>query len=288
MGILRGGGLIIVSVLLFAALFVGNLLFTISWSLNFENVEVEMKSLFRNVLGQNQNQDLSEFISSAQYQTMLNNCKTNPDYVFDYGGKVLSVPCSVVNSGRDTVLDYGVGIFVRDIYYDHYDCSFIECFGKSEIPFFLVSKKAQDYFYEKFNLTLMFIGFLTILGFLLADTKTNFLVFISISMMVVSLPFAKLDLLFGFLDNNIGSFLTIFFSKAHSVFLISLTFGVILLAVALIFKFFNLGVRLSKLFFKEKNPTKDDVKKMVKEEIKSELKKGSNQKSNKKDTKDKK
>ena len=131
----------------------------------------------------------------------------------------------------------------------------------------------------------MFIGLLTILGFLLADRKTNFLIFISASMMVVSLPFAKLDFLFNLFENNLGSFLTIFFSKGHSVFLISLTLGVILLAIALIFKFFRLGVKLSELFFKEKNATKDDVKKIAREEIKSEIKKTVDPTPKKKDSK---
>ena len=50
MGVIRGGLLVIVSVLLFVSLLAGNLFLTMSWSLDYDNVKTELVSVVKELV----------------------------------------------------------------------------------------------------------------------------------------------------------------------------------------------------------------------------------------------
>lgn len=266
MGFIRGGLLVIVSVFLFIAFFAGNLLLTISWSLNYENVKVELNEVITTTL---QNQvDIDSFVQNDLVD-MQNYCLTYSDYPLSFRGNAISIPCSVVSEGQDAIIPFFASEFIGQIYFDEYECGFWDCFSQDDIPFFLVSAKSQAYFYSKFNLVLMSIAVLAILGFLLAEKKSNFFLLTSVLLAISALPFAKFDVFAGLFGDEVQGIISVFFSKAYSVFLASLILGGILLAIGIILKLFKVGFKIQSIFSRGDKVTSEDVKEIVKEEVKA-------------------
>jgi hypothetical protein len=270
MGFIRGGLLVIVSVLLFVSILTANLLFTISWSLNYDNVKVELKNVVNDLIVK---EELSNPLVD-DYGKMQTYCQNYSDYVASYGGSTFIIPCSVVSQGPDAVVDQGISQFIEKIYFANYDCEFFDCFNKNEIPFFIVSAKSQDYFYSKFNYVLMIIGVFSILGFILSEKKSNFFLLISILIVLAALPFAKFDLLFGLFGGTAKSLLLVFFSKSYSVFLGGIILGVSLFLLGWILKLFKVGFKISTIFAKkdqekpkQETVSKDEIKDLVKKEV---------------------
>lgn len=276
MGVIRGGLLVIVSVLLFVSLFAGFLLLTMSWSLNYENVKVNLKEAIGGTVGEAVN------IRNAlvdNYPEMVLYCETYSDYVVSFEGQTITIPCSVIMVGEDQVFDSGVDYLVETIYFTQYDCSFWDCFSEDEVPFFLVSAKAQQYWYTNFNYVLLVIGILAILGFLLSEKKSNFFLLVSVLVILAALPFAKFNWFIGMFGDEAQGLLSVFFSKAYTVFISGLILGGILLVIGVILKFFKVGFKIQSIFAKgeeaskevvkeEKKPDKKVVKKIVKKKKK--------------------
>ncbi len=268
MGIIRGGALAIISALLFLSIFLGALLLTISWSLNYENVQPKLQTVVAETLD---NELGLESSLADKLPIMQASCTGSSDYIVKYEGNDIIIPCNVVAQGQDAVIAHGVNQFIEKIYFTPYDCNLWSCFGKYQIPFFLVSAKSQSYFYSLFNYALIAIGILSILGFLLAEKKSNFFLLIAVLIGVASLPFAKFDLFIGIFGVTVKGLLSVFFSKAYSVF-----FGMIILAGALfllgwLLKLFRIGFKLSTIFQKKEETSKEEIKKIVKEEMKKEI-----------------
>jgi len=275
MGIIRGGLLVIVSVFLFIGIFAGILLFTMSWSLNYSNV--------KDNLGKVVNETLREELGiiekiSDDYMAMKTYCYSYSNYVVTYGAEIITIPCEDINQSQEVVVNNAIGRFVEQIYFQNYDCEFWTCFREGEIPFFLVSAKAQTYWYDKFNYVLMFVGLLSILGFLLSEKKSNFFLLISALIIIASLPFMKIGLFIGLFGDKAEGLLSVFFSKGYDVFIRGVILGVVLLLVGIILKFFRIGFKIHSIFSKagqelEKEETKEsgkEEKKMKKEEPEKE------------------
>ena len=262
MGIIRGGLLAIVSVLLFFAIIFGNLLLTISWSLNYENVQEELAQVVKESSSEEIGLDAE---LSGDFLVMQDYCESYSDYVVTYEGETIVIPCVVVAQGQGEVVDYGVNNFIERVYFAQYDCDFWDCFEQNELPFFLVSAKAQDYWYSNFNYALLVIGVFSILGFLLVEKKSNFFIILSALIVLASLPFAKLEWFSGLFGGQAEGLLSVFFSKAYSVFIMGILLGGILLIVGFALKFFKLGFKVSSIFGKA---AKEEELKEAKEEIK--------------------
>ncbi len=260
MGVIRGGILAVVSVLLLVAFFGSMLFLTMSWSLNYDNVKIELGNTIKE--GLRDQLELDKYIDD-RYDEMLIYCQEYYDYVVDYKGRKVTVPCSIIEQNKSLVLDNTVDSYVAEIYLQHYDCSFWDCFSQEPIPFFLVSAKAQNYWYSLFNYSLLVIGVLLVLGFLSADKKSNYFILVSALVVLASLPFAKIDWIIGLTGKTAQGLLSVFFSKGYDVFIRGVIFGVILLVIGFILKLFRVGFKISTIFVKsDVEKVEDKVKKL--------------------------
>lgn len=260
MGVIRGILLVLVSVTLFLSLFATALFWTLSSSLLYENVEKESVVVLKDLL---ESAGMTGSIS-AVIPTMQLYCgnNTDSDYVFNEAGYTMSVPCSSVSLGEDAVMDEMIKSLVQVIYYTRYDnCNFWDCGGESGAPLFLVSEKAHNYWNNKFYLLVGVSLILSALVFLLVKKKTNAPILAGSLLIISSIPFFKLDLLFGlFSDKMISKLLNVFFSQSFNISLNLLVWGIILILIGVVFKIFKIGFSISDFLSKfQKKEVKEKV-----------------------------
>lgn len=247
MGAIRGVLLVFVSVLLFLSFVVTTLFWTLSISLNYENLQKEATTTIRDTI-----QEKFNIAGELESQSSLigTYCQTNTEYVFSYGDEVtISIPCSVALQGTSAIVDEMIKDIVHNIYYKEYDCNFIDCFKKSELPLFLISEKANNYIKSKLYLLLAISFALLVLMFLLIEKKTNMPILAGSLLAVSSLLFFKIDKLFFFIsDETAMKILGIFFSKAYSVSLKLLIVAGVLILLGIVLKVFKIGFFISNVF----------------------------------------
>ncbi len=280
MGAIRGVLLVIVSVLLFILLLVGNVLLTLSLSLDYGNVQTELASSVGDaIVGEINLEEMME----ESYPSMKSYCQNNSEFVFrdDNSDYTFVIPCDIVAQGSEAIIDYNVNNFVEKVYYEDYDCEFWDCIERTGSPLFLVSEKAKNYWNSKFYLALIASFVLIILTFLLVEKKSNLFVITGSLLIISSLPFMKLDWALSIIpDKSFLELLAIFFTKAYTVFLIGLISGSVILGVGILLKLFGVGFTISNIFSrfqkkgakKDKKFSKDEVKQIVRKEVSKKIK----------------
>jgi len=268
MGFIRGGLFVIASVLLFVLFLAGNTFLTLNLSLTYDNVQQELVSVIKDIVGDEMN--LSEKIEN-DFEVMKLYCENNSEYVFSQEEHTFVIPCEIISEGSDAVIDYGINNLVNEVYYEEYDCNFWDCIKDTEAPFFLVSEKAKNYWGEKFYFSLLICLILIILMFFLIENKTNLLIVVGSLLIVSSLPFMRLNWVLSFINESLFGFFTIFFSKAHYVFLIVFILGLFVIGFGIILKFFKIGFKISEIANKfskgKKNSSVNKSKEFVKKQI---------------------
>jgi len=270
MGALKGGLLVILSVLLFLILLVGSLCMTLSLSLNYSVVEKEVNLAVKEIL--NKEVNLLSVITTSlpimQFACQTNSVFNLSSLVPETNFPLPSIPCEIISLGAETIMDYGINKTVESIYYQDYDCEFWDCFEQSDTPLFLISKTAKDYWsncvYVAIIISILLVG----LMFFLIKNKTNLPILVGSLLAVSSLPFMKFDILIKFLIKpvlyvvSLSSFIDVvssFFTQAHSVFLRVFIFGLILIIIGIILRVFHIGFKISD--FIEKFKKKDNQSK---------------------------
>ncbi len=247
MGFIRGSLLIIISVLLFIILLLAGIFLTLSWSLKYENVQEELVSVAKELTDNKfdlieEGFDLTEEMDEAQ-RFMEEHCQNETSYVFSGGGYTFVVPCDILEDIPETpgaLIEQGIETIVEEVYYGEYDCGFLDCFGKTELPLFLVSEKAKNYWQEKFYFTLIAFAVLVVLIFFLVEHKQNTPIVVGPILMLSSLPLLKLEKVIGGLVGDIGtSFVSIFIGKSGSVFLIMFILGLVVLGTGIALRFLH-------------------------------------------------
>jgi hypothetical protein len=244
MGVIRGLGLVLVSTLFFLSVFAMLFSFTIASSLKYDNVKVEFSALLNNLsstefgLDQKMNQ-LLPFMKTF--------CNTNSEYTFNFENFTFTIPCNVVNQGNAAVVSYGSDELIKKIYYTDYKCNFLDCFGKQQLPLFLVSEQTRVYLISKFYLFLVSSIILLILMLLLAEKKANALILAGISVISAASPLKLIGGVFQGLLGALGSFsgiLNVFFSEANFVFVRGLIIGGVILLLGIIFRIFGIELKI--------------------------------------------
>lgn len=243
MGFIRGSLFFFVSVLLIISLFLSGIFYMVSMSLDYDVVKANLVESSGTII---EEAGISGDVSSS-FLLMQEVCAEMPSYEFNFGEDNFVVPCEVVNEGMDSVYAYIVDDFVMKDYYSDYDCSFLECFKETGTPNFLISEKTKDYADSKFYLFMLVSFILAGVLFLLIKKKSSFPIFIGAYLVVLSFPFLKLDSTLSFVDNKIIlSFISIFAAKAYGVFAKYIFFGILFIAIGIIWKLFFVGARLNK------------------------------------------
>lgn len=280
MGVIRGGLLVIAGVLLFVSFLAGNAFLTLNSSLEYENVRPELISAVNDIA--EDEIGLTKEVEN-RFEFMKVYCQNYSEFVFSEGEYTFNIPCETIYQGPTAIINKGVGDLVETIYYQDYDCEFfLDCSKKSTYPFFLISKKAKDYWKEKFYFSLIAMIILIISMLILMENRLNLPVIVGSILMISSLPFMKLNWALSFFNISFLQFLTIFFSKSYDIFLISFISGLVILVIGIILKFFKAGFKINEFFLwldkkrKEKDLSKDKkgeviskehIKEIVKQEI---------------------
>lgn len=255
MGFIRGGFLIIVSVLLFFSLLTLNSFLTVSSSLQYDHVQEQLTPVVQDLVNASAENsilekfNLSDFnVSKAIYDnmdTVKEYCTNYSDYVFSFENYTLTLPCDKINEGNqspETILNETANSFVESVYYKEYNCGFWDCFDKKSFPFFLVSEKARDYWKGKFYVSLLVSLALIFLAFLLLEKKLNLPILVGALLVVSAVPVIKLG---GILAHFIGPpfivLFNIFFSQADKIFWISFFIGIFLIAAGIALRVVNSG-----------------------------------------------
>jgi hypothetical protein len=292
MGLIRSGAVVFFSALLFLSIFLGNVFLTISWSLEYETLEPNLKNFTTEIIEDMKiNKTLTE-----NYNFMLIYCQNQESFNLTEQGLNIEIPCTIIKQGPEKIIEYGIQESIKNIYYQEYNCEFWECIKNTDTVFVLTSEKAKYYWHSKFYLTILISTILLILLIIFIESKKSALTITGALMIVSSIPFRKLNWLFTLLpEGKITEIFSLFFTKSNNVFLTMLIIGSIILLVGLAFEFFNIGFKITKMFRwifqkkenkKEENPqtknkteekneekenlTKEEIKKIVKKEIKKQ------------------
>lgn len=262
MGVFRGGLLVIVSILLFLTLLLGNIFLVLSISLQYDNVRDALVPLIQEFTEDKSNLivedfDLTEEMEEAQ-EVMRDYCNNNTEYVFSEGGYTFVVPCELANETPETLFETGIDIIVEQTYYKEYDCDFWNCFGDEGLPFFLISEKAKDYWKEKFYFSLIASLIFVVLMFFLVGHKQNLPILFGGLLAISSLPLLKLESLASVIGGDAAAgFTSFFFSSSGGVFWVLFIIGLVILGSGIAWRILTLD-SIKKKF------SKKDVRQIVK------------------------
>ena len=257
MGVLRGSGIVIVSVLLFVSILIGGISLSMGLSLSYDNVQPQIHSLVAGIV---EDSIGAESITNQLTPYLETFCLENTEIVYNFEGYTMVYPCSVVEEGHDSILNHSVDYLVSDFYYKDYDCAFTECFGESDIPLFLVSNHAKNFWQSLFFKALIASLVLAGLIVLLLENRINSLLLVGCLVLggsLVVLASKKIGVFIAgvflsplssaFSDGNselLSKVVSIFFLESSQVFLWMFILGLILIGVWIIFHLTGFGFKI--------------------------------------------
>lgn len=271
MGLLRGGFVFFLGILLFFSFLAMNSFFILGSSLKYENVKEGLYPIIQNTGQQIPKELIGDFNITKAAENEFSKAKrycanaNNTGYVFSYEGYTIKVPCaSIVNSNNSgAFINESFDSAIYDIYYKQYDCDFWDCFSKTELPFFLVSEKAKDYWQGKFYFFFLLSLILIALIFLFSENRHSTPITVGILLILSALPLLKIgDLLYA-LAGKFSVFLNLFLNSTKIVFLLSLILGLLLIAAGISFRVWNPWGIKEKL-------SRNEVREIVRQEMTKE------------------
>jgi hypothetical protein len=237
MGFLRGVIITFFSIVLFVFLFFMSLTSILSSSLNYNTLQPALKIYAGDML---QGITDSENIFSAKNQIYMNNyCSIQSEYKFTYENYSFVIPCNVIEQGKDGIISYAADNFVNQIYYTEYNCEFWQCVKNSTIPLVLISEKARDYWHDKFLLLFGLSIVIFALIFFISKNRSTTVIVTGILLILSALPFRKLHWILTFIPEKFSGIFSVFFTRAHGIFVIILIIGVVFIAWGILCKIFG-------------------------------------------------
>ena len=270
MGILRGGSVIILCLLLLLSFIVMDSFYVLGSSLKYNNVQQDITTVVQDISSGTSvlpvditgNFNLTRIALQVSAPIKQYCQATNStEYNFTYENYRVVIPCNQTfldNPGaiiNKTVQDVTYGI-----YYTQYDCSFFNCFSKTQLPFFLVSKKAMDYWMNKFYIMLIASLVLIFLIFLLVEEKQNVAILAGALLILAAIPILKLKAVIDFFAGRFSPLIDLFLKNTGAVFTLSLIIGAVLVAAGILLRFLGRNTLKKKV-------SVDDVKSIVRQEI---------------------
>jgi len=243
MGLIRGAFFTVVAIILFVSLLSMNTFWTISSSLEYDVLQPQLVPIITNFIMQQTelSQQLDDNLFIMQYY-----CLNNTEFVFSQEGMTLAIPCSTINEGAESIINYSILYLIEENYYKEYDCSFWEC--SMTPPFHIISEKAQNYWSEWFYVFLVLSIILTIVCGLLIENIDDYPFILGGLFIISSLIFAKIEWILSFMgDWEFIDLVSAFFTQAYTVFLIMFIIGIVLILIGVALKFLGLGQWLLKL-----------------------------------------
>jgi hypothetical protein len=289
MGFLRGAGLVIVSVLLFVSLIGSGIFLTLGMSLTYDNTNQKISSIATDIIqGQIGEGQIEQYLP-----LMKAYCEQNPDYVFNEQGYTFVLSCDNIPSSTGELIKETTSSLVEGFYYKDYQCKMWDCLQEEDIPLFLVSEHARDYWMSKFYTSLIISLILIALLILLAQKKSNGIILTGSLTFVASLIISKLNTIgtkivealmgpvAGALSGDIhqemlSDVVGIFFSESSRVFIWMLVIGLLLVVVGIVLRIMRVGFKIADKIERiqgkdEKNKLKKEVKELKDKLLKNTL-----------------
>jgi hypothetical protein len=241
MGLIRGALFTVCAILLFVSLLSMNTFWSISKSLEYDNVKVELTPIVTDLIMQQAGTLFN--IEQIQFycQNNTDSFKLTPDDV------TFEIPCTSVLEGSESIVTSVVLQMIESNYYKEYECNFWQC--SFDPPFHLVSQKAQDYWSEWFYLCLVISIVLAVICLILIENKNDYPFILGGLLIISSLIFAKIEWILSFMgDWEFIKIVAAFFSKAYTVFLITFVTGIFLILLGVALKFLGLSKVLGNVF----------------------------------------
>lgn len=281
MGFIRGGLLVIVSVLFFVGMLIANTVYTVKESIDYENVKVGFPEVVNNVLKDEFN--TTDFIDADSLEEAEIYCSNNSYFAVEESIEGLdvgiNVSCDSINIGEEAIIDEIVDETLDQVYYKDYNCEWVECLQEESNIFYIVSEDFQNYLTSKFYFVFISLIVLFALIFLLTESKANAFIITGILIIVSSLPFLKIEDLFLSIGSGAFKFVGLLFSASMGVFFKVLVIGIIILIIGIILKLFNIGFKISEFFNREDKDkkieqavSKEEVKNIVKSDVENSKK----------------
>lgn len=241
MGFLRGVAIFFFTIVLIISILVMTFTWTVSWSLQYENVQPALKSAAQDFI---KSSFLGEDFNIREDQLQYS-CLVQKNYEFSYELINVSVPCEIMEQGADSIIAYAAEPAVQQIYYADYNCEMWNCLKESSVPFFLFSEKSMDYWKEKFLIFAALSLIIFALIFLISKNRpVNFIVTGAI-IILCSLPFNSLGWALFLLPSDLSGLFSVFFTKSHSVFIILLILGIAFIVTGIVSKIFGWKMKLN-------------------------------------------
>jgi len=251
MGFIRGGLALIVGILLFISFLVGNSFLTFNLSINPDNIKEGVSSnidVIVDSVEKEANINLTKEIED-KIPAIESYCENNAEFVFSLEGYTIDIPCEVAEEGSNAIVAESAGDVVEGVYYTEYNCdSFWKCALNPKNPFYLFSEQAKQSWKNVFYYSLLISLVLIAVMFVLIENKSSFFITLGFLLIVSSLPFLKIGSFFNVFDNSLVNFVSVLFSKASLVFWIDFVTGLVLIAIGVGLKFFNLGMFFMNMF----------------------------------------
>lgn len=242
MGFIRGAIVFILSIILFLIILSAGILLTLSMSLEYENVQEHISQNVPKII---QELNAGEVIQVQQIGMQLF-CETQESYDLVFENLTIPIPCNIIETGTEEVLEYVITNLAQILYYKQYDCEFFDCFNSMENALVLLSEDAKEYWKSKFYLSILAFAVILLLMFLIANKKHSPLIITGILTIIAALLMKQIDWLTNLLpDFEYIELATIFFTKANTVFLTFLIIGIVLTLVGFAMGFFNWGMKIS-------------------------------------------
>lgn len=250
MGFIRGGGLVIVGILLFLSLLIGNILFVFSSSLGYDNLKTNLGPVMTEIVSK----EIDLTGVEEGFEIIKEYCETHDDFVLGQDDYVFTFDCDeILASTPESIIESESEKFLEKIYYKDYDCGFIDCFQENEIPFFIISEQSKDYLSSKSYYFLFAAIVFIFLIFLLVENKINTAIIAGSIIIVSSLPFAKLDSLASLSSTQyLVEMMALFFTSSSTIFWTMFIIGIVSLGAGIGFKVFKAGKFVSKKIKKKK------------------------------------
>ena len=263
MGFVRGVLVVLLSVLLFVLFLVGNTFLTLGNSLEYDNIQGELSPVIAEMAGL---EGLGGGIDE-NYDDFVLDCQNASEIVVEDDRGALNLSCGVVLQGPEAISERIIEEAINNIYYREYDCKLFDCNKQGDLPYFVISEHTKNYFDGWFYKSIFVIVILFVALLFLVEVRSNAFIISGILAIVASLPFSKLEWFVSLFD--VGDSLQIFgflFTAANSVFIKSLIFGMILLVIGIIWKFFSIGFKVQGFIEKFKGKGNKPFKKVSKPE----------------------
>jgi hypothetical protein len=234
MGFIRGGLILILSIVALGFLLLLGLSFVISSSLSYDNVNKVLTPIVVGMI--NQKVNLNQTISS-NYIFIQKQCENNTEFVYSDPANsdlVLVVPCEVVKKGPDEFVRHGLEYVINQTYYKEYNCKFFNCFKETSfngLPVFLVSKHTKDYFNNRLYVSFIVLAILFVAILFISEKKGGCLKIFGVLFLIASLPFVLVSKFGDWF--NLGEFVSLFISNSYFIFGIFLFLGIVFIGLGI-------------------------------------------------------